>query len=176
MLDNFIVQWTLILADYVDSPSVAKSDSVITYGLLHALLVPCVSQDFRLLIDDDSPELLLKLRDLIIPWVQEGFQGFFRKLHDYFFLLSGKRNTAGPNVVLIEEMPGDKISAGLVLVLAELTVFIEQSAIPRINEASCIIFFAVLYLDQLAGLGLHMTFLVKISGTSFFFWWRHSWL
>lgn len=92
------------------------------------------SQDFRLLLDE-NPELLLKLRDLTINWVQEGFQDFFRKLDDSFLLISGKKNTACQDVNSIEEMSGERISAGLVLVLAQLTLFIEQSAILRINEA-----------------------------------------
>lgn len=92
------------------------------------------SQDFRLLLDE-NPELLLKLRDLTINWVQEGFQDFFRKLDDCFLVTSGKKNTVCQDVNLIEEMLGERISAGLVLVLAQLTLFIEQSAIPRITEA-----------------------------------------
>lgn len=93
-----------------------------------------LSQDFRLLLDE-NPELLLKLRDLTIDWVHEGFQDFFRKLDGYFLLLSGKKNTAFQDVNLIEETQGEKISAGLVLVLAQLTLYIEQTAIPRITEA-----------------------------------------
>ncbi|KAL3649135.1 Vacuolar protein sorting-associated protein 51 [Castilleja foliolosa] len=89
--------------------------------------------DFRQLLEE-NPELLLKLRDLTIDWVQQGFQNFFLKLDGYFLLLSGKSNTSSPDVKLIDEMPGDKIAAGLVLVLAQFTLFIEQSAIPKISE------------------------------------------
>ncbi|KAG8370607.1 hypothetical protein BUALT_Bualt13G0001000 [Buddleja alternifolia] len=73
--------------------------------------------DFRQLLDENL-ELLLKLRDLTIDWVQEGFQDFFRKLHGYFLSLSGKSNTSGQHVNLLEPIPGDKIAAGLVLELA----------------------------------------------------------
>ncbi|XP_042057135.1 vacuolar protein sorting-associated protein 51 homolog isoform X1 [Salvia splendens] len=104
----------------------ASKKSVIQ-GSMDALM------DFRLLLDE-NPELLLKLRDLTIDWVHEGFQDFFRKLDGYFLLLSGKKITAFQDVNLIEEMPGEKISAGLVLVLAQLTLYIEQTAIPRITE------------------------------------------
>ncbi|XP_047971945.1 vacuolar protein sorting-associated protein 51 homolog [Salvia hispanica] len=104
----------------------ASKKSVIQ-GSMDALM------DFRLLLDE-NPELLLKLRDLTIGWVNEGFQGFFRKLDGYFLLLSGKKITAFQDVHLIEETQGEKISAGLVLVLAQLTLYIEQTAIPRITE------------------------------------------
>ncbi|KAL0435975.1 UNVERIFIED_CONTAM: Vacuolar protein sorting-associated protein 51 [Sesamum radiatum] len=73
--------------------------------------------EFRRLLDENSG-LLLKLRDLTIDWVQEGFQDFFRKLDDYFRLLSGKSNVASQEVNLLERMPGDKIAAGLVLEIA----------------------------------------------------------
>ncbi|KAL0437747.1 UNVERIFIED_CONTAM: Vacuolar protein sorting-associated protein 51 [Sesamum radiatum] len=98
----------------------------VTQGSTDALL------DFRQLLDQES-ELLFRLRDLTIDWVQEGFRDFFKKLDGYFLLLSGKGNTTSEDVNLIE-MPGDKISAGLVLVLAEFSIFVEQSAIPRITE------------------------------------------
>ncbi|EYU38432.1 hypothetical protein MIMGU_mgv1a001602mg [Erythranthe guttata] len=102
------------------------SKRAVIQGSLDVLL------DFQLLIDE-KPELLLKLRDLTIDWVQRGFQDFFTNLHGHFLLLCGKSNTsaaaAGQDVNLI-----DKIAAGLVLVLAQLTVYIEQIAIPRITE------------------------------------------
>ncbi|CAA0825479.1 Vps51/Vps67 family (components of vesicular transport) protein [Striga hermonthica] len=89
--------------------------------------------DFQGLLDENS-ELLLKLRDLTIDWVLEGFQDFFQKLHGYFLLLSGKSNASSQDMKLMEEMTGDKIAAGLVLVLAEFALFIERSAIPKITE------------------------------------------
>ncbi|KAL0420123.1 UNVERIFIED_CONTAM: Vacuolar protein sorting-associated protein 51 [Sesamum radiatum] len=81
--------------------------------------------EFRRLLDENSG-LLLKLRDLTIDWVQEGFQDFFRKLDDYFRLLSGKSNVASQEVNLLERMPGDKIAAGLVLVLAQLSLLLNK--------------------------------------------------
>ncbi|KAL0371541.1 UNVERIFIED_CONTAM: Vacuolar protein sorting-associated protein 51 [Sesamum angustifolium] len=104
------------------------------------LILNTSEQEFRRLLDENSG-LLLKLRDLTIDWVQEGFQDFFRKLDDYFRLLSGKSNVASQEVNLLERMPGDKIAAGLVLVLAQLSLFIEQSAIPRITEARNLLYF-----------------------------------
>ncbi|KAL5791936.1 hypothetical protein ACOSP7_000530 [Xanthoceras sorbifolium] len=89
--------------------------------------------DFRQLLDDDLG-LLVKLRDLTIDWVQEGFQDFFRVLHDQFLLLSGRNNSSGQDQSLMEGAQGDKVLAGLVLVLAHLSVFVEQIAIPRITE------------------------------------------
>lgn len=92
-----------------------------------------VLQDFRQLLDENL-ELLSKLRDLVIDWVQEGFQDFFRKLNDHFLLLSGKKYPAGQDLSFPEGIQGDKILPGLVLVLAQLSVFVEQNAIPRITE------------------------------------------
>lgn len=93
-----------------------------------------VLEDFRQLLDDNLG-LLLKLRDLIVDWVQEGFQDFFWALDNQFLLLSGRSKSASQDQGLTEGMPVDKVLAGLVLVLAQLSVFIEQTAIPRITEA-----------------------------------------
>ncbi|XP_021279912.1 vacuolar protein sorting-associated protein 51 homolog [Herrania umbratica] len=89
--------------------------------------------DFRQLLDDDLG-LLVKLRDFIIDWVQEGFQDFFRALDDRFLLLSGRNNSTSQDNGLTEGTHSEKVIAGLVLVLAQLSVFIEQTAIPRITE------------------------------------------
>ncbi|XP_050237497.1 vacuolar protein sorting-associated protein 51 homolog [Mercurialis annua] len=92
-----------------------------------------VLMEFRVLLDD-SLGLLLKMRDLIIDWVQEGFQDFFRSLHKRFLLLSGRNKSFSQDQSLTVGMPADKVPAGLVLVLAQLSVFVEQTAIPRITE------------------------------------------
>lgn len=89
--------------------------------------------DFRKLLDGNHG-LLVKLRDFIYDWVQEGFQTFFRTLEDHFGLLSGRNNLTSQDQDAMERTQGEKVSAGLVLVLAQLSVFIEQSAIPRITE------------------------------------------
>ncbi|XP_052289068.1 vacuolar protein sorting-associated protein 51 homolog isoform X2 [Citrus sinensis] len=89
--------------------------------------------DFRQLLDDDL-ELLVKLRESILNWVQEGFQDFFRELHGRFLLLSGRNNSSGQVHGVVEGTQGDRILASLVLVLAQLSVFIEQTAIQRITE------------------------------------------
>ncbi|KAH9786760.1 vacuolar protein sorting-associated protein 51-like [Citrus sinensis] len=88
--------------------------------------------EFRQLLDDKIG-VLVKLKDLIIDWVQEGFQEFFRALDNRFLLLSGRNNSSSP-VQGLEGTQGDKVLVGLVLVLAQLSVFIEQTAIPRITE------------------------------------------
>ncbi|OVA12907.1 hypothetical protein BVC80_1803g24 [Macleaya cordata] len=88
---------------------------------------------FRQLLDDNL-ELLVKLRGLIIDWVQEGFQQFFRALDDHFLLISGINISNSQGQGSLDVTKGDKVLAGLVLVLAQLAVFIEQSAIPRITE------------------------------------------
>lgn len=66
--------------------------------------------------------------------MQEGFQDFFQKLYEHFFLLSGRGNITNQDSSITDSTPVDKIQTGLVLVLAQLSVFIEQSAIPRITE------------------------------------------
>lgn len=106
----------------------------------------CSFQDFRQLLDDDL-ELLVKLRESILNWVQEGFQDFFRELHGRFLLLSGRNNSSGQVHGVVEGTQGDRILASLVLVLAQLSVFIEQTAIQRITEANKppFIFMLVLY-------------------------------
>lgn len=92
-------------------------------------------QNFRDLLDDSRP-LLNRLRDLIVDWVQEGFQDFFISLYNRFLLLSGKSSSVAPDLVFRDNIQGDKTYAGLVLVMAQLSVFIDQNAIPRITEAS----------------------------------------
>jgi hypothetical protein len=84
---------------------------------------------------DDNVEILNKSRELIIDWVQEGFQEFFRQLCVQFQLFSGRNDfSVIQNHNLIEGSQGDKAFPGLVLVLAQLSAFIEQFAIPQINE------------------------------------------
>lgn len=103
-----------------------SSKKAVIQGTMDLLL------DFRQLLDD-SLQLLMKLRDLVIDWVQEGFQDFFRALFDHFLLLSGKNPSTNQGFALVDGQV-DKVLAGLVLVLAQLSIFIEQSAIPRITE------------------------------------------
>lgn len=96
-------------------------------------------QDFRQIIEDNL-ELLVQLKPLIIDLVQEGFQDFFGALDDHFLLLSGGTNSVSQDQGFVEGTQVDKAFAGLVLVLAQLSVFIEQTAIPKITEArSCLI-------------------------------------
>ncbi|CAN6469088.1 unnamed protein product [Victoria cruziana] len=90
--------------------------------------------DFQQLLDENL-EVLAKLKDSIIDWVQEGFQDFFKALNDRFVLFCGSNiltKHKGHN--LPDGIQGDQILAGLVLVIAQLSVFIEQSAIPKITE------------------------------------------
>lgn len=92
---------------------------------------------------EDDLGLLVKLRDFIVDWVQEGFQDFFKTLDDHFNLLSGKKNLANKEQSTMEVIQSDKGLLGLVLVLSQISVFIEQSAIPRITEARSLISLAV---------------------------------
>lgn len=92
-------------------------------------------QDFRKILDDGSG-ILVRLRDLFIDWVQEGFQDFFGRLEDQFHLFSGRNNSTAIQVHgFADGAQGDKAFAGLVLVLAQLSAFIEQTVIPKITEA-----------------------------------------
>ncbi|KAB1210132.1 hypothetical protein CJ030_MR6G022744 [Morella rubra] len=84
---------------------------------------------------EDNLELLVQLKDMIVDLVQEGFQDFFRALDDHFLLLSGGSNSVEHDQGFAEGTQADKAFAGLVLVLAQLSVFIEQTAIPKITEA-----------------------------------------
>ncbi|KAK2993370.1 hypothetical protein RJ640_008971 [Escallonia rubra] len=133
----------VILGDALTNAESRKKNEVEEYSLQVALeaskrAVIQGSMDvllgFRQLLDEDLG-LLMKLRDLIIDWVQEGFQDFFRKLDDHFLLLSGKKCSATQGQVSVEGIQGEKVLAGLVLVMAQLSVFVEQNAIPRITEA-----------------------------------------
>ncbi|XP_019441303.1 PREDICTED: vacuolar protein sorting-associated protein 51 homolog [Lupinus angustifolius] len=90
--------------------------------------------DFRKILDHDSG-ILVRLRESIIDWVQEGFQNFFRQLEDQFLQFSGKNKPS--SIIdhgLAEGAQGDKAFAGLVLVVAQLSAFIEQTVIPKITE------------------------------------------
>ena len=73
------------------------------------------------------------MRDLISDWVQEGFQNFFKSLNQHFLSLCGKVDSKS-HTIDANKLRAEKIQTGLVLVLAQLSVFIEQSAIPRITE------------------------------------------
>ncbi|KAG2402532.1 Vacuolar protein [Vigna angularis] len=105
----------------------ASTKSVLQ-GSLNVLL------DFRKILDENSG-IVVRLRELIIDWVQEGLQDFFTKLEDQFLLLSGRSNSSIQAHGLAEGAQGDKAFAGLVLVLAQLSAFIEQTVIPKVTEA-----------------------------------------
>ncbi|XP_028064982.1 vacuolar protein sorting-associated protein 51 homolog isoform X2 [Camellia sinensis] len=113
--------------EYYLQSALDASKKAVTEGSMDVL------QDFCRLLDNDLG-LLVKLRELIIDWVQEGFQDFFRKLDDRFLLLSGKTNLTSQDQGLTEETQKVKVLSGLILVMAQLSVFIEQNAIPRITE------------------------------------------
>ncbi|KAG5078824.1 hypothetical protein AAZX31_02G012300 [Glycine max] len=103
------------------------STKAVLQGGLNVLL------DFRKVLDDDSG-ILVRLRELITDWVQEGLQDFFRQLEDQFLLFSGRNNSSIQVHALAEGAQGYKAFAGLVLVLAQLSVFIEQTVIPKVTE------------------------------------------
>ncbi|KAK9930732.1 hypothetical protein M0R45_027760 [Rubus argutus] len=115
--------------DYSLQVALEGGKKAVLQGSMNVLL------DFRQLLDDDLG-LLVKLRDSIIDWVQEGFQEFFGALDGHFLLLSGRHNSASQDQGLTKGILDDKVLAGLVLVLAQISLFIEQNSIPRITEAS----------------------------------------
>ncbi|KFK30780.1 vps51 vps67 family (components of vesicular transport) protein [Arabis alpina] len=92
-----------------------------------------IFQGFRQLLDENTV-IFVKMKDLLIGWIQKGFQDFFRSLEAHFLVLSGKTSSSNETEGLIEGKSSDKIQAGLILVLAQLSVFIEQKVIPRITE------------------------------------------
>uniref|UniRef100_A0A1U7XBF6 Vacuolar protein sorting-associated protein 51 homolog n=2 Tax=Nicotiana sylvestris TaxID=4096 RepID=A0A1U7XBF6_NICSY len=114
----------VIEEEYPLQAALEISKNALVQGSMDALL------DFRRLLDENL-EVLSALTDLIIDWVQEGFQDFFGKLNDQFLVLSGKKYSANQDLIFGE---GDKVLPGLVLLLAQLSVFIEQNAITRISE------------------------------------------
>ncbi|KAM3265602.1 vacuolar protein sorting-associated protein 51 [Capsicum annuum] len=113
--------------EYPLQASLETNKRALIQGSMDALL------DFRRVLDEDL-EVLSRLTDLVIEWVQEGFQDFFRKLNDQFLVLSGKKYLVNQDLTFGEGMQGDKVLPELVLLLAQLSVFIEQNAITRITE------------------------------------------
>ncbi|KAM3323675.1 vacuolar protein sorting-associated protein 51 [Capsicum chacoense] len=113
--------------EYPLQASLETNKRALIQGSMDALL------DFRRLLDEDL-EVLSRLTDLVIEWVQEGFQDFFRKLNDQFLVLSGKKYLVNQDLTFGEGMQGDKVLPELVLLLAQLSIFIEQNAITRITE------------------------------------------
>ncbi|KAM3358114.1 vacuolar protein sorting-associated protein 51 [Capsicum galapagoense] len=113
--------------EYPLQASLETNKRALIQGSMDALL------DFRRLLDEDL-EVLSRLTDLVIEWVQQGFQDFFRKLNDQFLVLSGKKYLVNQDLTFGEGMQGDKVLPELVLLLAQLSVFIEKNAITRITE------------------------------------------
>ncbi|CAN7089261.1 unnamed protein product [Brassica rapa subsp. narinosa] len=92
-----------------------------------------IFQEFRQLLDENTG-IFVKMNDLLIGWIQKGFQDFFRSLESHFLVLSGKTSSSNETEGLVEGKSSEKIHAGLILVLAQLSVVIEQKVIPRIAE------------------------------------------
>uniref|UniRef100_A0A6N2NA08 DNA helicase n=1 Tax=Salix viminalis TaxID=40686 RepID=A0A6N2NA08_SALVM len=70
--------------------------TAVLQGSLNVLL------DFRQLLEENLGGI--QLSNLIVEWVQEGFQDFFRALHDRFLLLSGKNKSASQDEISTENM------------------------------------------------------------------------
>ncbi|CAH1421267.1 unnamed protein product [Lactuca virosa] len=94
---------------------------------------------FRVVLDQELG-LILKLRDMMIGWIHEGFQSFFRQLNDELLLLSGQNVNVNVNVNVVQQhqqelqqemLQGDKVPVGVVLVISQPSVFIEREANAR---------------------------------------------
>ncbi|XP_047159321.1 vacuolar protein sorting-associated protein 51 homolog [Vigna umbellata] len=83
---------------------------------------------------DDNLEIVDKLRELIIDWVQQGYQNFFRELEVQFLSFLVRNNSSATQSHGLEGAQGDKAFPRLALVLAQLSAFIGQTAIPKITE------------------------------------------
>ncbi|CAN8308731.1 unnamed protein product [Cochlearia groenlandica] len=92
-----------------------------------------IFQDYRQLLDENTG-IFIEMKDLLIGWIQKGFHDFFRSLEAHFLVLSGKTSSSNETEGSIEVKSSEKIQAGLILVLAQLSVFIEQNVIPKITE------------------------------------------
>ncbi|GLU17151.1 hypothetical protein SLE2022_335450 [Rubroshorea leprosula] len=115
--------------EYSLQAALEGSKKAVLQGSMDVLL------NFHHLLEDDDLGLVIKLRDLVMDWVQEGFHDFFRSLDQRFHMLSGRNNALSQDQNLTEDgSHGDKVLPGLVLVLAQLSIFIEQTVISRITE------------------------------------------
>ncbi|CAM6035674.1 unnamed protein product [Sphagnum compactum] len=104
--------------------SLDRAQATIIQGSLDVL------QDLKLLLDN-SKEYLLRWRDEYIDLVQGGFQDLFTNLVDHFLSLclkSGFDSAYASPDKLPEATPS------LVLLLALLSVYIYQTAVPQITE------------------------------------------
>ncbi|CAM6014084.1 unnamed protein product [Sphagnum balticum] len=104
--------------------SLDRAQATIIQGSLDVL------QDLKLLLDN-SKEYLLRWRDEYIDLVQGGFQDLFTNLVDHFLSLclkSGFDSASASPDKLPEATPS------LVLLLALLSVYIYQTAVPQITE------------------------------------------
>jgi hypothetical protein len=134
------LQWHFYAAAIVEEPSsipgatadvsrplkasLDRAQATIIQGSLDVL------QDLKLLLDN-SKEYLLRWRDEYIDLVQGGFQDLFTNLVDHFLSLclkSGFNSASASPDKLPEATPS------LVLLLALLSVYIYQTAVPQITE------------------------------------------
>ncbi|KAL5683753.1 hypothetical protein ACJX0J_010138, partial [Zea mays] len=89
----------------------------------------------------DLLQFLVKLRDLVIDWVQEGFQDFFQKLDGHFHVLSGRSKKNPQESTTLDSVQIDKVPTILVLMLAQLSVYIEHTTVPKVTEELASSFF-----------------------------------
>ncbi|CAH2072039.1 unnamed protein product [Thlaspi arvense] len=106
---------------------------VVDGEILNVVLEASRKADFRQLLDEDTG-MFVKMKNSLIGWIQKGFQDFFTSLEAHFLVLSGKTSSSNETEGLAEGKPSERVHAGLILVLAQHSVFIEQKVIPRITE------------------------------------------
>ncbi|KAH8944281.1 hypothetical protein BDL97_13G101800 [Sphagnum fallax] len=104
-----------------------KAQRTIIQGSLHVL------QDLKELLDK-SEEYLAEWRDEYVDLVQAGFQDLFTNLVDDFLSLGVKAGINSRSIPMRKPQSGPLATPSSVLVLALLSVYIYQAAVPKITE------------------------------------------
>ncbi|MCO5562521.1 hypothetical protein L7F22_016148 [Adiantum nelumboides] len=94
-----------------------------------------VLQDLKELLDD-RVKLIVNWRSLYVDLVQCGLQELFVMLNNHFLAMSSSsvHEISKQDKVTEENKKKIPVSSGLVLLLARLSVYIEQMAVPKITE------------------------------------------
>ncbi|CAM6051231.1 unnamed protein product [Sphagnum compactum] len=127
----------LVIPEQLDMEASKKSNALRSYlekaqrtiiqGSLHVL------QDLKELLDK-SEEYLAEWRDEYVDLVQAGFQDLFTNLVDDFLSLGVKAGINSRSIPMRKPQSGPLATPSSVLVLALLSVYIYQAAVPKITE------------------------------------------
>jgi hypothetical protein len=96
-------------------------------------IIWCFLQDLKELLDK-SEEYLAEWRDEYVDLVQAGFQDLFTNLVDDFLSLGVKAGINSRSIPMRKPQSGPLATPSSVLVLALLSVYIYQAAVPKITE------------------------------------------